>query len=116
MNKDIKSLKQVIKELEKVRERLNKKAEKEKIKLTDVYVSVKGEKIHTEEELQELYECDVINSKQFDNYRDKLEIKREKAGNVGNKTVSEVSAKIVSNYIKNLQYEINLEEENQNGK
>ena len=112
MNKDIKSLKQVLKELEKVRERLNKKAEKEKIKLTDVYVSVKGEKIHTEEELQELYECDVINSKQFDNYRDKLDAKREKAGNVENKTVSEVSVEIVSNYIKNLQYEINLEEEN----
>lgn len=112
MNKDIKSLKQVIKELKKVRERLNKKAEKEKVKLADVYVSVKGEKIHTEEELQELYECDVINSKQFDNYRDKLDAKREKAGNVENKTVSEVSSEIVSNYIKNLQYEINLEEEN----
>lgn len=111
MTKEIKALEQVIKELEKVRERFNKKAEKEKIKLSDVYVSVKGEKIHTEEELQEMYECDVITSKQYDNYRDKLELKRENAGNVGNQTVSEVSADIVNNYIKNLQYEIDLEKE-----
>lgn len=116
MNKDIKSLKQVIKKLEKVRERLNKKAEKEKIKLTDVYVSVKGEKIHTEEELQELYECDVITSKQYDTYRDKLEVKRKRAGEDNNKTKSEVVVKILTNYICDLQYEIADEKREENVK
>ena len=106
MNVEIKALEQLLKEFQKIRERFIRKAEKERAKVNDVYVTVKGEKIHTNEELFELYECDVITSKQYDNYRDKLETKRKRAGEENNKTKSEDVVKILTNYICDLQYEI----------
>lgn len=106
MNVEIKALEQLLKEFQKIRERFIRKAEKERAKVNDVYVTVKGEKIHTNEELFELYECDVITSKQYDNYRDKLEVKRKRAGEENNKTKSEVVVKILTNYICDLHYEI----------
>nr|DAR54792.1 MAG TPA: hypothetical protein [Caudoviricetes sp.] len=111
MNTTVKSLNAVLKELEKSRERFRKKGEKERIKLKEVYVTVKGEQIHTDRELWELFEADVINGNQYDNYRDKLEEKRKRAGEINNKTTSELSVQILNNIIKNLKDEIKEEED-----
>lgn len=75
MNKATKGLELVLKEMEKSKERLKKKAEKERKKLDEIYVTVKGEKVYKEKDLWELFESDVINGNQYDTYRDKLEQK-----------------------------------------
>lgn len=116
MSIETKALEQLLKEFQKLRERFIGKAEKERAKVNEVCITVKGEKIHTDEELFELYEGDVITSKQHDAYRDKLEAKRKRAGEDNNKTKSEVVVKILTNYICDLQYEIADEKREENVK
>lgn len=68
-------------ELIKIIAKYEKKAEKEQEKVNACYITIKGEKVHTVEEINELYECDCITCKQSDAYIEKLENKiKAKAG------------------------------------
>ena len=58
MNEDIKALEAILKEFLKLREKYEKKAKKERDKVNDIYVTVKGEKCYTEKELYGMYEAD----------------------------------------------------------
>lgn len=99
-------LKVVRKEIEKIREKYGKRADKEREKINNVYVTVKGEKCHTVEEINEWYRCAYITCSQADKYIAKLEEKQEKAGLKDYLTKSEHVCKILDNYLYNLSCEI----------
>ena len=65
--------------MEKVRERYKRKAEKERKKIEDVYVTVLGEKCYTEEAIMDFYASDQITCAQCDRYLERLEKKEETA-------------------------------------
>lgn len=116
---DLKPLKTTVQEMEKLRERYRRKAEKERKKLEDVYVTVLGEKCYTEEEIMEWYESDQMSCTQCDRYIAKLEKKKEAAGDMSGKTKSENVCEILNDVIYNLNYEIKnilLEEEKERQK
>lgn len=111
---DLKPLKTTVQEMEKLMERYKRKAEKERKKIEDVYVTVLGEKCYTEEEIMEWYESDQITCAQCDRYLERLEKKEETAGDTSGKTKSERVYEILNDIICNLNYEIKnilLEEE-----
>lgn len=91
-------------ELLKIIDKYEKKAKKEQEKVNACYVTIKGEKVYTVEEILEYYECDCITSKQCDSYTEKLENKiKAKAG--GTVTTSQ---RIV-NYLKGVDSNVNDE-------
>ena len=91
-------------ELNKIIAKYEKKAEKEQEKVNACYITIKGEKVHTVEEILEYYECDCITSKQCDSYTEKLENKiKAKAG--GTVTTSQR----VVNYLKYIDSNIHEE-------
>lgn len=103
---DLTALKTAVKEMEKVRERYKRKAEKERKKIEDVYVTVLGEKCYTEEEIMEFYASDQITYAQCDRYLERLEKKEETAGDTSGKTKSERVCEILNDTIGELNYEI----------
>lgn len=103
---DVKALQTVSVELEKIKARFEKKAAKEREKINDVYVLVCGEKCYTEEEINEWYACDYINCQQCDKFIEKLEKKKEAAGEENSVTKSERVVKILNNMINTLFYEL----------
>ncbi len=103
---DLTALKTVVKEMEKVRERYKRKAEKERKKIEDVYVKVLGEKCYTEEAIMDFYASDQITCAQCDRYLERLEKKEETAGDTSGKTKSERVCEILSDTIGELNYEI----------
>jgi hypothetical protein len=111
MNEDIKVLEAILKEFLKLREKFEKKAKKERDKVNDIYVTVKGEKCYTEEELYGMYEADCINSEQYERYSKKLEDKKKRAGEVDTKTKSEKVIQILNKYINDLKSEISEEKQ-----
>lgn len=116
---DLKPLKTTVREMEKLRERYRRKAEKERKKLEDVYVTVMGEKCYTEEEIMEWYESDQMSCAQCDRHIARLEKKKEAAGDISGKTKSEKVCEILNDVICNLNYEIKdilLEEEKERQK
>lgn len=103
---DLKPLKTTVQEIEKVRERYKRKAEKERKKIEDVYVTVLGEKCYTEESIMDFYASDQITCAQCDRYLERLEKKEETAGDTSGKTKSERVCEILSDIICNLNLEI----------
>lgn len=103
---DLKPLKTTVQEIEKIRERYKRKAEKERKKLEDVYVTVLGEKCYTEEEIMEWYASDQMTSTQCDRYIERLEKKKVTAGDISGRTKSERVCEILSDIICNLNLEI----------
>lgn len=103
---DLKPLKTSVQEIEKIRERYKRKAEKERKKLEDVYVTVLGEKCYTEEEIMERYASDQMTSTQCDRYIERLEKKKVTAGDISGRTKSERVCEILSDIICNLNLEI----------
>lgn len=103
---DTKALQTVSVELEKIKTRFEKKAAKEREKVNDVYVLVCGEKCYTEEEINEWYACDYITCSQCDKFIEKLEKKKEAAGEENSVTKSERVVKILNNMINTLSYEL----------
>lgn len=103
MTEEIKAIKKVAKEIEKVRDKYKPKAEKERAKVDNIYVTVKGEKCYNEDNINDWYVADYITSKECDKYIDKLNKKREeKAGLQNDLTESERIVKIFTNIINNL--------------
>lgn len=107
MTEEIKAIKKVSKEIEKVRDKYKPKAEKERAKVDNIYVTVKGEKCYSEDDINDWYAADYITSKECDKYIDKLNKKREeKAGLQNDLTESERIVKIFTNIINNLYEEV----------
>lgn len=107
MTEEIKAIKKVTKEIEKVRDKYKPKAEKERAKVDNIYVTVKGEKCYSEDDINDWYAADYITSKECDKYIDKLNKKREeKAGLQNDLTESERIVKIFTNIINNLYEEV----------
>lgn len=107
MTEEIKAIKKVAKEIEKVRDKYKPKAEKERAKVDNIYVTVKGEKCYNEDNINDWYAADYITSKECDKYIDKLNKKREeKAGLQNDLTESERIVKIFTNIINNLYEEV----------
>lgn len=95
------------KELVKLLERYQKKAEKEREKLSDIYVLVCGEKCRSDDDIMELYVADLISCNQADRYSEKLEKKKKQCGEVNGKTKCETVCQIITNFISQLDCEIN---------
>ena len=107
MTEEIKAIKKVAKEIEKVRDKYKPKAEKERAKVDNIYVTVKGEKCYNEDNINDWYAADYITSEECDKYIDKLNKKREeKAGLQNDLTESERIVKIFTNIINNLHEEV----------
>ena len=69
-------------------------------------MTIQGEKCYSNDDIFGWYEAGYINSRQYDKYRDKLEEKKKAAGEVDNKTKSEMIVKILSAMSRNLSAEI----------
>lgn len=106
MQEDLKALVIIKKELEKVRERYKRKAEKERAKINDVYIVVQGEKCNTEKEINEWYQASYISEQQCDKYIENLQKKLSSAGQCGSFTKSERICNMLSNTIINYATEI----------
>lgn len=105
-NAEITALQTVVNEYKKIKEKYQKKAAREREKVNDIYVIVCGEKCYTESEINSWYEADYITCKQSDKYIEKLNKKKETAGQVDLLTKSERVCKIIENTINSLTYEI----------
>ena len=106
MNVELKALQTVADEIVKVRKKYIAKAEKERAKINDIYVTVCGEKCYTEQEINDWYANDYITCKPCDKFIEKLNEKKEKAGAVDNKIESEMIVNIFNNIVNNLYLEI----------
>lgn len=95
----------VIDDIKKLKEKYEKKAEKERAKVNDVYIIIQGEKVYTEEEIMDWYAGDCITSTQADRYEEKLAEKRKKAGENNSQTKSEKVLEVLKTVIVNLEYE-----------
>lgn len=83
------ALKVLEKEYVRLIEKYEKLAVKEREKVNQVYVLVHGEKCFSEEDINAFIEADVITAEQSDQYIEKLNQKREIAGETMQQTRSE---------------------------
>lgn len=63
----------IIEAIDKLIEKYQKKAEKERAKVKQAYVTYKGEKYYSEAELMDAYGSDCMSSSTYDRLADKLE-------------------------------------------
>ena len=105
-NVEITALETIRKEIQKLRDKYQIRAEKEREKVNEIFVTIKGEKCYSNDDIFGWYEAGYINSRQYDKYRDKLEAKKNAAGEVDNKTKSEMIVKILSTMSRNFSAEI----------
>lgn len=105
-NVEITALETIRKEIQKLRDKYQTKAEKEREKVNEIFVTIQGEKCYSNDDIFGWYEAGYINSRQYDKYRDKLEAKKNAAGEVDNKTKSEIIVQILSTMSRNLSAEI----------
>ena len=113
-NIELAALESVKKEALKLKEKYQARAAREREKVSDVCVSIQGEKCYTEDDIFGWYEAGYISSSQYDKYREKLKAKKKAAGEAGNMTKSEMICKILDNYIHSLSmniYEVKKEEQ-----
>ena len=107
MDSRILALETVRGEYEKIKEKYQKKAVREREKINNVYVTVRGTRCYTEDDINELYAADIISCAQSDNYIEHLDKKKEVAGQMADKlTKSELICKILTNAISGLNAEI----------
>ena len=102
----------ICKKLETEKQKLEEKIKKKKEKLGKAKFILKGEKIHNKQDIEELFECDMINSKQRETALDKL----ERLENGNEKTKEEVVMEWYISILKELRTEKEiLLEEKENG-
>ena len=94
------------KRVEEDQRKYQKKAAKEREKVNDVYVMVCGEKCYTEAEINDWYASDYITCEQSDNYIEKLNQKKARAGQTDMLTRSERVCRILDSAVNNLDLEI----------
>lgn len=105
-NEELKALETAREEITKIKVRYEKKATKEREKVNDVFVTVCGEKCYTESEINDWYANDYITCSQSDKYIERLQKKKQTAGQKGALTKSERVCKILENTINNITLEI----------
>lgn len=103
---ELKALTTINNELNKIYNKYKTKAEKERAKVNDVYITIQGEKCYTEEEINAWIEADYISATQANKYIEKLEARQKKAGQEGALTKSECVCKMLENTIANYRMEI----------
>ncbi len=106
-NTEITALETIRKEISKLKDKYQTRAEKEREKVNEVFVTIQGEKCYSDDDIFGWYEAGYINSRQYDRYRDKLEAKKKAAGEADSKTKSEMICKILTVMSSNLSAEIN---------
>lgn len=106
MKDELKVLEIVNNELNKILKKYDLKAEKEREKINNVYVTIKGDKYYSAKEIDELIEADILTSSQANRYIEKLEHKQAKKGMVNYKTESERVCTIIRNIKNNIITEI----------
>lgn len=105
-NEELKTLETVRDEIIKIKAKYQRKAEKERERVNDVFVTVCGEKCYTENEINDWYASDYITCDQADKYIEKLNKKKSTAGQKGTLTKSERIYQVFENIISNLMVEI----------
>ncbi len=100
MQEELKALETVRSELSKLEEKYRQRADKERAKVNDVYITIQGEKCYTAAEIDEFIEADRISASQADRYIDRLRDKQAQAGQKGRLTQSERVLRILENLIK----------------
>ena len=91
--------------ISKLIEKYQKKAEKEREKVSKAYVTYKGEKYYSESELIDAYSCDVFSDSTYDRLLDKLN--KAKDGLSGNEmTESEIIVFELQKHRNNLLHEV----------
>ena len=102
---ELKALEEVQKSISKLREAAIKKADKEKEKDAAQFITIKGEKVYTEDDIFDFYAGDQITQDQSDRYAEKLEEKKSRDRKNG-KTLHEVVSNIYLSYLSNIAEEI----------
>lgn len=98
-------------ELKRLKGKYEKKAAKERKKINEAFIVFDGEKYHTEEELFELYTCDVVTSREHDKLLAKLRA-AQGLKYKDEKTESELLVALIDKYITDLSVEIFEETKN----
>lgn len=107
---EIKANELVAEAIEKIIEKYQKKADKEREKVKKAYVTYKGEKYCSESELMDAYSCDVFSESTYDRLLDKLN--KAKDGVSGNEmTESEILVFELSKHRNNLLHEIAVDKQ-----
>lgn len=101
-NEELKALEIARDEVIKIKAKYQRKAEKEREKVNNVFVTVCGEKCYTETEINDWYGADYITCEQADKYIEKLNKKKSAAGQKGTLTKSERVYQVFENIINNL--------------
>lgn len=104
-NLELKALKEIKEDLDKLYYRAVAKGQKEREKANEQYVVIKGERYYSENDIMEAYACDMITSSQCDKYMEKLEKKKEIDWGT-EKTLHEYISSVYLNYISNVINEI----------
>lgn len=105
-DQELKALETARDEIIKIRNRYQKKALVEREKVNDVFITVCGEKCHTEAEINEWYACDYITCDQADKYIEELKKKKSAAGQQDLLTKSERIYRVLENLSNGLTIEI----------
>lgn len=69
---EIKANELIAEAIDKIIEKYQKKADKERAKIRQAFVTYKGEKYYSESELMDAYSCDVFTDSTYDRLLDKL--------------------------------------------
>lgn len=100
----------IVEAIDKVIEKYQRKADKEREKVRQACVSYKGEKFYSESELMDAYACDVFSESTYDRLLDKLS--KAKNGVSGNEmTESEILVFELTNHKNNLLHEIAVDKQ-----
>ena len=111
MNKtEIRANELIAEAVDKVIEKYKKKADKERAKIKQAYVTYKGEKYYTDSELMDAYSCDVFSASTYDRLLDKLY--NAKDGVSGDEmTESEILVFELTKHRNNLLHEIAVDKQ-----
>ena len=102
---EIKTNEIIAEAIDKLIEKYQKKADKERAKVESAYITYKGEKYYSEKDLEDAYVCDIFTSSTYDRLLERLNNAR---GQIDSNAYTE-SEKIVINlehHKSNLLYEI----------
>ena len=107
---EIKANELIAEAIDKIIEKYQKKADKERAKNRQVFVTYKGEKYYSESELMDAYSCDVFTDSTYDRLLDKLNnAKNDVSGD--EMTESEIMVFELSKHRNNLLHEVAVDKQ-----
>ena len=107
---EIKTNELIAEAIDKIIEKYQKKADKERAKVKQAFVTYKGEKYYSDNDLMEAYSCDVFTATTYDRLLDKLN--KAKNGISGDEmTESEIMVFELSKHKNNLLHEIAMDKQ-----